>query len=128
MEDEPTCGKGLAAQAVLPASIGRLAAAMAAVLEHHLRALDEEDAASRAEHDAYTSLVAQLTEAAGRLDKIGQEMTGYHDLPMGRHDERALAGSEAISVFERFVEAERALRDLLAAAVHEHSAMLGQMR
>ena len=39
-DDQPTCGKGLAANAVLPARLGELMAARAEVLERHMKALD----------------------------------------------------------------------------------------
>jgi hypothetical protein len=43
MEEEPTCGKGLAEQSVLPAKLGQLMASLADNLEVHLKALDLPD-------------------------------------------------------------------------------------
>ena len=40
MTDEPTCGRGLAASAALPGKIAELSAALAEVLERHMKALD----------------------------------------------------------------------------------------
>jgi len=55
-DDQPTCGEGLAANAVLPAKLAELMAARAEVLKRHTRALDLTDAAAQKELDAYTSL------------------------------------------------------------------------
>ena len=45
--DRPTCGEGLAANAVLPAKLAELMAAQAEVLKRHTRALDLTDAAAQ---------------------------------------------------------------------------------
>jgi hypothetical protein len=55
-------------------------------------------------------------------------MAGYRDLPMGRHDERQMAGRDAFDAFERFVQSERTLLSLLTATAGEHGSMLEQMR
>jgi hypothetical protein len=55
-------------------------------------------------------------------------MTGYRNLPMGRHDEQVMGGTAALAAFERFVRAERALLSLLTAAIGEHETMLEQIR
>jgi hypothetical protein len=49
MAEEQTCGKGVAANAVTPASMGRVLEATAAVLENHIRALSADDPNGRLE-------------------------------------------------------------------------------
>ena len=43
MDDQPTCGKGLAEHASLPAKLGELSSAMAKLLEFHQTTLDLTD-------------------------------------------------------------------------------------
>ena len=61
---QPTCGKGLAENSVLPAKLGDLIAAMHKNVEVHMKALDLTDQNSRAEYDAYEELVKELQQAA----------------------------------------------------------------
>jgi hypothetical protein len=128
MDDQPTCGTGLAAHAKLPGAIGELLAAMAAVLDDHQRALDLTDENARPEHHAYVTLVLELQGVSAQLAACARRMTGYRDLPMGRHDEQKMAGHEAVAAFERFVRAERALLSQLTEALTGHEAMLKQAR
>jgi hypothetical protein len=128
MDDEPTCGKGLAEHATLPAKIGELIGALAGVLEFHQTALDLTDANARKEHDAYVALAKGHRDIAARLATITREMTGYRDLPMGRHDFQALASPEAIDAFDKFVALEQEVRDLLQEAVERDQKMLEDMR
>ena len=84
MDDQPTCGKGLAEHATLPAKIGELAAAIAALLEFHKTTLDLTDENARKEHDAYSELAKAFRGTATQLHATAKQMTGYCDLPMGR--------------------------------------------
>ena len=52
MDEQQTCGKGLAEHSVLPAKLGELTAAIAAILEHHQTALDLTDENARKEYKA----------------------------------------------------------------------------
>ena len=52
-DGEPTCGKGLASQAPLPAKLGDLTSALADMLDAHTRALDLQDERGRDEQAAY---------------------------------------------------------------------------
>jgi hypothetical protein len=128
MSDEATCGKGLAANATLPAAAGELFRAMAHLLDVHQRALDLTDEKARPEHAAYATVAQELRNASSQLTAIAERMAGYHDLPMGRHDERQMAGRAAFDAFEQFVQSERTLVSLLSATTGEHESMLGQMR
>ena len=89
-QEDWTCGKGLAASAVLPERLGAVMAAMAEVLHVHMEALDLEDDDSRQEYDAYRRVSQQLGQVASQLDASAREMAAYRDLPMGRHDMEAM--------------------------------------
>jgi hypothetical protein len=125
-DDQPTCGKGLAANAKLPATVGDLLSAMSDVLDRHQQALDPGDEHTRPERDAYATLVKELRALSAQLTATASRMTGYRDLPMGRHDEQKMSGEDALAAFERFVGNERALLLLLTESVHQHEAMLEQ--
>jgi hypothetical protein len=68
MEEEPTCGKGLAEQSVLPAKLGQLMASLAENLEVHLKALDLTDENARQE------LLLLLQEQVEQNQKMLAEM------------------------------------------------------
>jgi hypothetical protein len=124
MDDQPTCGKGLAEHSALPAKLAELEDALAENLERHQKALDLSDENSKRELDAYVRLARQHRAIASQLRATAQEMTGYRDLPMGRHDEQALADAHIIRAFARFVKAEQELRDQLQHAVERDQQML----
>ena len=127
-DDAPTCGKGLAEHAPLPAALGDLTDAVARVLELHLPSLDLGDARGRREHEAYRILVDEHRAAARQLRATAERMAGYRDLPMGPHDVAALTAPENARAFERFVALERALADLLGTRLARDEAMLAEMR
>jgi len=111
--EQPTCGKGLAENSVLPARIGNLLAAMAANLEVHMQALDLTDPNSRAEHEAYEGLVKDIQQIAAQVEGTANRMAGYRDLPMGRHDKQAMTHPRVQETFERFVKQKQELLSLL---------------
>ena len=127
MEDQPTCGQGLAEHSALPANLGELIASMAENLEIHRQSLDANDESSRKEHDAYTKLAKELRSIAAQLQATARHMAGYRDLPMGRHDEQALAEAKVQEAFATFVRLERELHALLAASLQRDEQMLGAM-
>jgi hypothetical protein len=121
----PTCGKGLAANADLPAQLSRLLIARAEILERHMRALDLTDADAKQEHEAYTSLVHAHRAIGRELDGLARQMAGYHDLPMGRHDMAVMADPHGqAEAFRQFVDTERDLLELLKTRVAEAEKML----
>lgn len=128
MDDNPTCGKGLAANSALPESTGALMAAMADLLDVHQRALDLTDENARPEHHAYVTLVLELRAVSAQLTATARHMAGYRDLPMGAHDEQRMSSPEAFAAFEHFVRAERVLLSLLTTTVRAHETMLEEMR
>jgi formiminotetrahydrofolate cyclodeaminase len=126
--EQPTCGKGLAENSVLPRTLGQVIAAMAENLEVHRQALDLTDQNSRAEFDAYTELVNELQQTAVQLEKTADQMVSYRDLPMGRHDEKAMTHPRVREVFERFVERKQELLSLLEQTAMRDNELLGMMR
>ncbi len=127
MKDQPTCGKGLAAHSRLPAKLGELTAAVAQVLEVHMKALDLGDSNARTEHEAYLKLAREHRAAAGQLQALAIEMAGYRDLPMGRHNPQAMSGPEPAEAFDRFVRVEEELLELLQSRLEQDRGMLLQM-
>ena len=101
--------------------------AVATVLELHTKALDQSDANSRRELEAYESLVTQHRAIAAQLEATGREMAGYRDLRMGRHDAKAMAAPENARAFETFVGVEEKLIALLERRLESDRAMLQQM-
>jgi len=128
VEQQQTCGKGLAENAVLPARLGAVTNALADVLEAHIKALDLDDEHARSEHEAYTKLVDEHRDAAARLRAVAECMAGYRDLPMGVHDDRAMTGPEPVAAFEAFIAMKEELRALLQEQDRRDQQLLVQMR
>jgi hypothetical protein len=128
VEDQPTCGKGLAENAVVPGTLAAATAAMADVLENHMQALDLTDPNANAEHDAYATLVDALRRIAAELRATADQMAGYTDLPMGRHDPQVMTSPDVLHTFEAFVKAKQDLQVLLARQAARDDEMLAQMR
>jgi hypothetical protein len=126
MGDPITCGQGLAAHAALPALLAELTDSVAENLELHLKALDLQDEHSRKEHDAYVELAKQHRETAERLRTTADQMTGYRDLPMGRHDETILTEPQVLEAFEHLVKTEEALLALLEERVRQERRLLSE--
>jgi len=124
METQPTCGKGLAEHSLLPAKLGEWTAAMAENLERHTEALDLSDESSRRERDAYLDLAKGYQQIATRLQTTARQMAGYRDLPMGRHDPKAMTSPQLRDAFEQFVRLEQELLVLLQKRVEQEVQML----
>jgi hypothetical protein len=119
-DDQPTCGKGLAANAALPEQLAKVLSARAEVLERHTKALDLSDPNARRELDAYTSLARAHRGIAAELAELGRQMAGYRDLPMARHDMRVMADPEGqAAAFQQLVAAERELLGLLQSKLQQ---------
>jgi hypothetical protein len=126
--EQPTCGKGLADNSVLPAKLGDLIAAMAENLAVHMDALDLTDQNSQAEHDVYERLVKELQQTAAQLQATANQMAGYRDLPMGRHDQKAMTRPRVRETFEKFVEQKQELLSVLGQTAERDSKLLEAMR
>src|SRR6266705_4414549 len=102
MEEQQTCGKGLAKHSVLPAKLAELIASTARNLELHMETLDLTDLNSRLEFNAYQKLAFEHREIADRLKETAVEMEGYRDLPIGRHDQKKLSDPVVINAFKKY--------------------------
>jgi hypothetical protein len=113
VEEQQTCGRGLAENAAMPARLAGMIEAMADVLRVHLQALELDDEAAREEHAVYLHLVEEQRQAGGRLRAVAAEMAAARDLPMGRHDTETMRSPEVGDAYQRFVKARTELADLL---------------
>lgn len=127
MENEPTCGRGLAEHSGLPATLGELIAALALNLERHMTTLDLTDENSRREGEAYRQLSNDHRTIADQLHATAARMASYRDLPMGGHDEQAMADPKLLEAFRDFVRVEQELQALLENSVRRDRALLDQM-
>jgi hypothetical protein len=127
MEEPSTCGQGLASRSILPEKLGDLLAALARILESHMRALDPSDADARKELDAYAALVTAHRDVADRLSGIAIQMADHRALPMASHDESVMSDAVAHKSFENFVRAEQELATVLQQHLQEDQQMLQQM-
>jgi hypothetical protein len=128
MDEQPTCGRGLAEHSVLPAKLAELTAAVAENLEAHMKALDPKDPHARAEHEAYAALVREHRETAADLKATATRMAGYRDLPMAPHDPTAMTHPRVREAFERLIRTKEALRALLQETADRDQQLLAQMR
>ena len=126
--EQPTCGKGLAENSILPVRLGQLLAAMTENLAVHMQALDLTDENSRAEYEAYETLVNEFRQIVAQLEATANRMAGYRDLPMGRHDEPAMRHPRVHAAFQTFVNQKRELLALIEQTKESADQLLGMMR
>jgi hypothetical protein len=127
MEELPTCGQGLANRSILPGKLGELLAALARILEAHMRALDPADPDAEKELDAYATLVTAHRDIADRLSGTADRMAEYRSLPMAPHDTAVMSDAMAHKAFENFVRLEHELSTLLQEQLQQDQEMLHQM-
>jgi hypothetical protein len=127
MDEQQTCGRGLAEHSVLPARLAEVIEAMADNLRVHMGALELDDEPAREEHAVYLRLAEEQRQAAGRLRAIAGEMAAAHDLPMGRHDLQTLSSPEVAGAFRHLVAARRELAATLQRMAEEDQRMLAAM-
>lgn len=127
MEEPSTCGQGLASRSSLPGKLGELLAALARILEAHMRALDPTGAEARKELDAYATLVTAHRDVGDRLSGIAVQMADYRNLPIAPHDTEVMSDAVAHKAFENFVRLEHELATMLAELVQQDQQMLQQM-
>lgn len=99
-------------------------AAMAATLDVHQTTLDLTDENARKELDAYMTLTKEFRGIAAALQAAAERMAGYRDLPMARHDPRAMADPKVLDPFATFVGLEQELLTLLEHAIERDQKML----
>jgi len=114
--EQPTCGKGLAEHAAVPAKMAGFLASLAENLEAHVPTIDTGDAHGRREREAYVHLASEYAAVAARLAVTAERMRGCRDLPPAHHHEEALTEPGILTAFERFVALELELADLLRAS------------
>ena len=127
MAEQPTCGQGLADYSLLPARLGELIACVAEVIEAHTGALVSNDEATQKELGVYLKLTRQHREIGALLEATGEEMAGHRDLPMGKHDPKAMSSPRPVEAFQSLVKAEEDLLALLQKRVEEDRRMLVEM-
>lgn len=127
MAEQPTCGQGLAENSTLIAKLGAMTEAIADNLEVHLRALNPADQSARQEHAIYRRLAEEQRRVAAGLAMVAGEMAAASDLPMGRHDPRAMASPAVGQAYQGFVTAERDLLALLQRRIEDDLRMLARM-
>jgi methylthioribose-1-phosphate isomerase len=126
--EQSTCGKGLAENSVLPATLSNLIAAMAENLAVHMKVLDPTDSNSQAEQNAYENLIKKLRETAVELQWTANEMAGYRDLPVGKHGHAAMTQPVIRETFEKFVKHKQELLSCLEQTAERDSQLLQRMR
>lgn len=124
MEQQSTCGQGLADNAALPAKLAEVFAAVAENLEIDLTALDPKDKGSRPEFDAYVALATEYRELESRVRALAVQMEGCRELPMARHDMTVLKSPDAAKALERLVTQKEELAALLRDWVEQYQAIL----
>jgi hypothetical protein len=124
MDEQQTCGRGLAEHSVLPARLAEVVEAMADNLRVHMGALELDDEPARQEHAVYLRLAEEQRQVAGRLRAIAGEMAAAHDLPMGRHDLPTLSSPEVADAFRHFVAAKQELAATLKGMAEEDQRLL----
>ena len=127
MDEQQTCGRGLAEHSALPARLADVTDAMADNLQVHMQALELDDEAARQEHAVYLRLAEEYRQLAARLHAVAGEMAAARDLPMGRHDHQTLTSPEVGEAFQRFVRARQELLALLQQMVEQDQRMLAEM-
>jgi hypothetical protein len=124
VDEEPTCGRGLAQSADVPSALAAVAVGLAQNLEVHVRALAPDDPAAAQEDAVYDRVARSLRSAAADLEAAAAEMAAAVDLPMGAHDMAAMTSTDVLDAFAGYVAAENDLRRLLDARREENEQML----
>jgi len=124
---QQTCGKGIAENAVVPVTLGKLADAMADVLEVHTQALDRSDENAKSELATYTELVGEWRAIAADLQRVAAHMTGCRELPAARHHMQAMASPAVRESFRALVATKQELLTLLREQADGDQRMLSEM-
>jgi hypothetical protein len=127
-EEQWTCGKGVAANAVMPELMAQVLDATAGVLENHIRALSAVDPNGKQEIAAYQRVTSDHRAASGQLIDLVRTMRSYRDLPMAEHDMAKLGDAKSIEVLQALVRAQQSLGQLMNERAAEYGAMVEEMK
>jgi uncharacterized protein YndB with AHSA1/START domain len=125
--EQPTCGKGLAENAVLPARFSEIMGCMAENLELHMQTLDLSNKNAKLEYAAYQNLVMEHKDIAVRLMNTARNMYSYYDLPIAKHDEKKLENPAIATVFKKFNSLEEELIALLRRRMKKDKKILAEI-
>lgn len=124
MNSEQTCGKGLAENAILPATLANVVQTLADVLTAHTAALDPTNADARREREVYHAIAGAHGRIANELRQVARQMEAARDLPAAPHDMRLMTSAPPRDAFAAFVAAEEALSHVLTGNLERDRAML----
>jgi uncharacterized protein YndB with AHSA1/START domain len=127
VDEQPTCGIGLAQHATVLENIAVMLEGLAETLELHRRMLVLSDENSRREDAVYGELAASWKRIAGDSAQAAAQMLAQRELPMGAHDVSAWTEQHR-GAFEKYVNAETKLLGLLRIDVERDGAMLASMK
>ena len=127
MNQPQSCGQGLAERSALPALMSALTDAIADNLERHQHTLDLTDDNARTEFEAYTDLARDFRNIASQLETLAERMAGYRDLPIARHDGRAMTAAAVRDAFVNLIEREHDLVSRLQGWIRQDEGILAQM-
>jgi hypothetical protein len=127
MNEQQTCGKGLAENSTLPAALAELVASTARVLEVHMKALDPSEPNGKRELDAYRELASTHRRIANELSTLAEHMASFRDLPMASHDMSVMTSPAPRHAFAGLVRQEERVVELLQTRLERDHAMLAQM-
>ncbi len=126
VDEEATCGIGLAQHAAIPLHLGAMFAGLAETLELHRTMLVLDDANAQKEDEVYRVLATDWKEIAALVQKAAARMAAQRDLPMGTHDVAAW-GDAHLRAFMAFVKAQTRTLALLRVAAARDEQMLAGM-
>jgi hypothetical protein len=127
-DEQQTCGKGVAANAILPERMAALLEAMAVIYDNHIRSLSVDDPAGKQEIEAYERLMRDYRASANQVSALAGTMRSYRDLLAANHDMAVLMDAKSVDAMEALVAAQEELATLVGARAAEFRAMLEEMR
>jgi len=127
IDENPTCGTGLAEHAGIAGKIGTMFEGLAETLALHRTMLVPDDANARKEDDLYRELAENWRQIANRVQAAAAQMAAQRQLPMGAHDETRW-GDDHLRAFENYVTSQSKLLAMLRVAAARDEQMLASMR
>ena len=123
---ESTCGRELAASAVVPEKIGELMRHVALNLRAHADWVGDQTDAARAERDAMRAVAEHYERLAGAAADAAAKMRSLNDLAVAPHDPARFDFPEFRRWMREKIRMQRALAELIVEhAVASESALEG---